>query len=482
YGEYLWREHRFGRDAADELNQQNLDEYLQGAADQYLDVIRFHYKSREDMFDLNSYQKGGCILNMLRNVVGDSAFFGSLNLYLEQNKFSSVEIHNLRLAFEKVTGTDMNWFFNEWFLGTGYMQLKINSTYNDTTKKETVSISQIQDFKKNPLYTMPIDVDIYFNGKKERKKIIINKVDNKYVFDVPVKPDLVNVDAQKMLLCTKVENKPDKEWAFQYKNAPLYLDRFEALDNLSEHLDQSAIAKSTMIDALSDNYFSLRIYAMEKLHNDTDLTFRQKLIEMAKNDSQSTVRSHALKLLSANFKGNDLMTLYKNAMNDSSYMVESTALLSIAKIDPKQAVALAKNYENNPFGDMDGAIEHLFGENGTEADNAFFLEAAGRSSGFGNIGLAVNYSEFLKNCSDSTINKGLPILENIAKDPMSKWIRYYGKKGLKSLLSMYNDREDKLNAQLKTNPSDTKLQSSLTETKNQQNKINAILNSLRTED
>ncbi|MEO6882733.1 MAG: M1 family aminopeptidase [Bacteroidia bacterium] len=478
YGEYMWREHRFGRDAADELMQENLRNYLAGAADQHVDLIRFHYNSREDMFDLNSYQKGGCVLHMLRNVVGDDAFFSALHLYLEKNKFSSVEIHNLRLAFEKVTGTDMNWFFNEWFLATGNMELKIQSTYNDTTKKEMVSISQTQDFKYAPLYTMPIDVDIYFNGKKERHKITISKVDQTFSFDVPVKPDLVNVDAQKMLLCTKSENKSMDEWAFQYKHAPLYLDRYESLDKLSESINMDPTAKSTMLSALNDPYFSLRVFAIEKLHNDTDITFEQKLIEMAKNDAESTVRSHALKSLSANFKGADLMALYQNALNDSSYMVESTALLAIAKTDPKQAVALAKKYENNPFGDMDAAIEHLYGTDGTEADNAFFLEAANRSSGFTNIGLAINYTDFLKNCSDTTIDKGLPVLETIAKDPMSKWIRYYGKKGLNSLMDMYSDREDKATEQLKTNPSDTKSQSDLSEIKNQKEKIKTILSGL----
>ena len=56
------------------------------------------------MFDQVSYQKGGRILHMLRNFVGDSAFFKSLNLYLTTNKFKSAEAHHFRLAFEEVTG------------------------------------------------------------------------------------------------------------------------------------------------------------------------------------------------------------------------------------------------------------------------------------------------------------------------------------------------------------------------------------------
>ena len=61
--------------------------------------------------------------HMLRKYVGDDAFFASLKLYLEDNKFQAVEIHNLRLAFEEVTGEDLNWFFNQWFLNSGHPDL-----------------------------------------------------------------------------------------------------------------------------------------------------------------------------------------------------------------------------------------------------------------------------------------------------------------------------------------------------------------------
>jgi aminopeptidase N len=51
-------------------------------------LVRFQYGDKEDMFDAVSYNKGGRILHMLRNYVGDSAFFKSLNLYLTNNKFN----------------------------------------------------------------------------------------------------------------------------------------------------------------------------------------------------------------------------------------------------------------------------------------------------------------------------------------------------------------------------------------------------------
>jgi len=74
YSEILWDEYRHGKDAADARNYNDMAEYLSGGS-QNKDLVRYYYRDKEDMFDLVSYNKGGRILHMLRNYVGDSAFF-----------------------------------------------------------------------------------------------------------------------------------------------------------------------------------------------------------------------------------------------------------------------------------------------------------------------------------------------------------------------------------------------------------------------
>lgn len=120
-GEYLWIEHKYGEDAADEHLQQDVNSFLSDKSARTEPLIRYYYdpQHRESLFDVVSYQKGGAILQMLRKMVGDSAFFKSLNYYLKQNKLSTVEVAQLRLAFEKITGEDLHWFFNEWFFQNG---------------------------------------------------------------------------------------------------------------------------------------------------------------------------------------------------------------------------------------------------------------------------------------------------------------------------------------------------------------------------
>ena len=74
-------------------------------------------------------------------------------------------------------------------------------------------------------------IDIYAAGKKERHQIWMNDKADTISFNVTTKPDLVNVDGDKVLLAQQTNHKSLSECVFQYFHAPLYLDRFEAIDS-----------------------------------------------------------------------------------------------------------------------------------------------------------------------------------------------------------------------------------------------------------
>ncbi|HRF24258.1 MAG TPA: M1 family metallopeptidase, partial [Chitinophagaceae bacterium] len=141
YSETLWNEYKYGKDAGDEQNYTDMQGYLFSNSNKK-DLVRFYYSDKEDVFDAVSYNKGGRILHMLRNYVGDAAFFKALNLYLTTNKFKSAEAQQLRLAFEEVTGRDLNWFWNQWYYGSGQPALDIKYGYDAATKNASVIVNQ----------------------------------------------------------------------------------------------------------------------------------------------------------------------------------------------------------------------------------------------------------------------------------------------------------------------------------------------------
>ncbi len=490
YGEYLWNEYKYGRDDADANSVDSRDGYLNEATRKQVNLVRFYYDDKEDMFDGHSYNKGGQVLHMLRKYVGDDAFFASLKLYLETNKFQSAEIHNLRLAFEQVTGEDLNWFFNQWFLSPGHPELTIKSTYDVASKKEKVQIKQTQDVTKTALFKLPIYVDIYSNGKVERKKITVTKADETFEFDANTQPDLVNVDAEKQLLCVKNESKSVKEWAFQYKNAPLYSDRAEALSKLRKKATDS-IGTAIIILALDDKYYGIRadiIEALKNVQSGHEKEIKEKLIKLATSDAKALVRSTAMDYLSENYKDDDLQTLYKNGLNDKAYSVVGTSLAGIAKANPEEAMKLAKQYENEKSKDILSIVADLYSNYGSDDNNDFFVKLEDKYDGFSKFGFVNYYGNFLKIVKkDETVNSGVALLAKIANDTAaSKWIVAYVKRNITNLISLYEKKEGVANQKLtdaktKNAPADEQkaLENELANIKAEKQKITDVLNSIK---
>ncbi|MFM7016369.1 MAG: M1 family metallopeptidase [Bacteroidota bacterium] len=377
YGEYLWNEYKYGRDEADMGLESDLKNYLDESKVKQEHLIRFYYENREDMFDRHSYAKGGTILHMLRKYVGDEAFFASLKLYLQRNYLKSAEVHDLRLAFEEVTGEDLNWFFNQWFLNQGHPNLNITYNWDNSTMSQTISVSQLQDLKTTPLYKLPVDVDFYFPNSKIRERIIITEQNQSFSYRFPEKPLMVNFDAEKMLTCSKMDDHSMQEWITLFNNSNLYLDKKEALDHLNTMPWNDSIA-TVFKAAMKDKNKKIQAIGIKNidqllLSNDS-AQIGAELIEIANNKNiKSNVRVAAiekLSLLSLNGKIlNELNALY----NDSSYNVMSAAIDGIAQKDLLAAKAKVKSLETNSDKNIQQVAAAFYSSYGDESNADFML-------------------------------------------------------------------------------------------------------------
>jgi aminopeptidase N len=367
YSETLWDTYRHGKDAGDEHIEENRATYLSNPADASKNLVRFYYSDKEDVFDQVSYPKGGAILHMLRNYVGDSAFFKSLNLYLTTNKFKSAEAQQLRLAFEEVTGRDLNWFFNQWYYGSGQPDLSINYDYSNN--KARVIIEQTQSTGK--IFKLPVTIDVYSEGaSKKRYKVWADDKTDTFYFASDKKPSLINVDADKVLLVKKTDNKSAEEFEQQYKYAGNYLDRKEALQYFADN------KLSNLAIGLSDTYHGLRLFTLEKIDASKGYsvpTVLSVIEQIADKDPDKTVQAKALEIL---VKQNDKKyePLFTKYVNDSSYSVSGAALDGLVKLDPSQAYTLAKKYSNNSRGKLGTVAIKIIMENATEDDFNIILE------------------------------------------------------------------------------------------------------------
>lgn len=378
FSETLWAEHKYGHDVADEHNYIDMQNYLRSPDARTKNLVRFHYADKEDVFDVVTYQKGGRILNMLRNYLGNEAFYKGLNIYLTTNAFKNGEAQQLRLALEQASGLDLNWFFNQWYYGAGHPILDISYKWDDATKTQTVYLQQSQD---GQIFKLPMAIDIYASGKKIRHKVWMNNQNDTLTFKLASKPDLVNVDGDKILLVKKTDHKTLQEFAFQYFNAPLYLDRLEAINAVADKQGEKD-AQKVLIAALNDKYYGLRDKAIRtiKLDNDAIRNAAQPILaKLAQTDDNTLVQAQAIAALGS-LKASGNMNLFKQALSSQSYAVQGAALNAINLLDPALAMNLAKNYEADNKGGLTVAMMDVYATSGTDAQWAFvykqFDEAA----------------------------------------------------------------------------------------------------------
>ena len=454
YSETLWDEYKYGKDAGEAKNYNDMNGYLNARSEQ-LDLVRFHYRDREDMFDAVSYNKGGRILHMLRKEIGDSAFFKALNLYLNTNKFKAAEVPQLRLAFEEVTGRDLNWYFNQWYFGSGHPIVTIDYVYDDAAKKVNVIVNQTQ--KTGKIFKLPLTVDIYNGEKKTRYKVWAGNATDTFSFSYTQKPDLVNVDADKILLWVKRDNKTLSNFIHQYKYAGNYVDRREAIEFAARNQDDPE-AVALLKTALTDPFEGLRSLAIVRLDLKKDAVkaaVESSLAELAKTDKKSLVRANAIFALGV-YKKSEYAPLFKAAINDSSYTVAGRALGSLSRIDSVAALSLARQLSEKPAkGLLKSAIQAEFAKAGDETVFATVMAEFENTSLQEKFSLINDLTAFLVSMKNTEkVKEGV---EAIAKfrDEIPAPIRpqtdpYLNGQVLKAVLAAKD-------AQLKTNPSDAGL-------------------------
>lgn len=434
YSEFLWEEYKYGKDQADHHALEEMEGYLTESANKQEPLIRYHLKDYEDMFDAHSYNKGGRVLHMLRKYVGDEAFFASLHLYLKKKEFGTAEINDLRMAFEEVTGEDLNWFFNQWFLSSGHPKLRVEQSYANGNL--TLKIKQEQDTTTTPVYRLPLKVAVWTGGQKNVYPIEVSKKSQNFQFAVNKEPSLVLLDDEAQLLGTVDHQKTVKEYAFEYANATFYRQRLRAIEALMSIAVDSQATVSTMQAALHDPYYDLRKSAIEyfdvfrKLADDAVL---DQIRDMATNDPKNSVKARAIQFLSKEPDTSRYISLYQKGLTDSSYVVQGASLKAYLSTNRQDKAEVLARFENDESAEILNALATYYTEKKIPGKQHWFLGNIGNLTGESLFSYLDNFGKYLPICSDTEKQQAIPVLANMAKNHSVYYIRFAAFKALTKL-------------------------------------------------
>lgn len=337
YSEYLWLEHKYGKDRADEHRFNEMGGYLSSAQEGVHPLIHFRYADKENMFDAHSYNKGGLVLHMLRTYLGDEAFYASLNYYLNENKYTAVEVDELRIAFEEVTGQDLNWFFDQWYLTEGHPILDHTYTYDATSGKLTNIVKQNQE---NP-FKIPFDLAaIAENGKISYHKVWIENAIDTFIVQLEKAPAAVVLDGRDDILAEVSDTSTTLAGHFailQY--SPEINHRQKAMNDIAsfEETDFTSMVNISY----ADKHHSLKSMAIGSMNEDMIKEKKVSLLQDAKYGEHSNLRQTAIDALSTT-NNIDKETLIYIIENEKAYPVVNAAILGLQTIDQEEALQVVE--------------------------------------------------------------------------------------------------------------------------------------------
>jgi len=447
YSEYLWAEYKYGKEEADAYAQSSLKKYLHASAYKKEPIVNYYYEDSRENFDELRYEKGGRVLHLLRNYIGDAAFFEATKRYLQKHAFKSAELADWRMAVEEVTGQDMNWFFNQWWLDKGHPILDVAHLYDEKNKTIQLTVKQIQTSAEAPVFRIPTKVDVYFpGGKKETHSIDI--IDRNMTFYLPAgqAPLLVNFDADKVLLCEKKEALSEEQLIYKLQNAPLFLDKLEAIKALSPKQKGNQEVQSQFIKMLQHSNYYLRSAVadeMDVLHYNDKTQLSIALQQVVNTDNSSQVREKALNKLVKLEKGKSVAVLENVLTKDSSYLVLAAALTHLQTYQKQKAYAYALQFSSTENATLMPAVAKVLKDSSDAELLPFFQKIIWLNTPRNTYSAYRSFNEYLEKVDAVTLEKAMKFLVDIVTYEESDYNAKSAKQLARSLQYYFQQRAKK---------------------------------------
>lgn len=187
------------------------------------------FKQPSDLFDRHLYEKGSRVLHMLRHVLGEDAFWKSMNIYVSENRGRVVETRQLLDAIEKATGKNLSRFFDQWIYGAGHPEYKVRYWWDPRSKEAVVRVIQAQATNNETgLFALPVTFSFRTAKGEKRFTETVEKRSHLFRFKLDGEPSLALFDPDHWILKKVDFPKSESMWVQQLTVDPTILGRAEA--------------------------------------------------------------------------------------------------------------------------------------------------------------------------------------------------------------------------------------------------------------
>jgi aminopeptidase N len=356
YSEYLWREFKQGADEARFTLHQDWLTYLREDALSHRRPIVYHrYRFSDELMDRHAYEKGACVLHMLRHVLGDDAFFRSLARYLGKFAFGVAEANDFKVAIEEATGKNLHWFFEQWIYKAGYPELEVEYEWQRERKTLRLAVKQVQEREGKaedgsdavPVFRFPVEVEIVTadaesvieTEHRTSYQVTVEREEQEFYFPCESKPRMVVFDKGHRVFKLMRFPKSLQELKYQLAHDTDVLGRVRAARELREYKGEDGVSALGAV-VKGQDFWAVRMAAAITLGEIGGEQARGALTNAYRTSEDPRVRRGAVWALgrvAKETREEGVIDLLGDAVNDASYFVGVAAIRALAHVGGDRA-------------------------------------------------------------------------------------------------------------------------------------------------
>jgi aminopeptidase N len=246
YAEVLWAEHADGADEYAYGIYQKGRDAIAGGKDR--PIVDRRYPSPDSMFDARAYPKGAFVLHMLRQRLGDDAFWKCLQRHAREHRLQSVETGDLRRTVEAETGRDLERFFYDWTERPGSPAVDVHTEYIPESRLARLVVKQTQGGEP---FRFPLRLVFRCATSGGAQEVVqeqeVTEREQVVYVPLPGRPTLVDVDPQQAVLADVREDKGRDLWLAQLRESRSVAARIRAARHFAAERgpsDREALARA----------------------------------------------------------------------------------------------------------------------------------------------------------------------------------------------------------------------------------------------
>jgi aminopeptidase N len=166
----IYLESKYGKDSMNRRLTGERDKVIEFAAGSTATVVdtSSNYMA---LLNANSYQKGGWILHMLRNTVGDAVFQKIIREHYKKFAGKNASSEDFIATAENVSHKNLKPFFKQWLYQPGIPVVAMTWQYHAAKRNVVISIEQ----KQKELFNFPVELLIQTAHGKMTRTITVNQ-------------------------------------------------------------------------------------------------------------------------------------------------------------------------------------------------------------------------------------------------------------------------------------------------------------------